>query len=96
MAAYVIYQAEVTDPEQYALYREKSTAAVLEAGGEFIVRGGDIDVLEGEPPLGRTVIAKFASMESAREWYNSQVYTNARALRDGAVICNLYIVDAID
>jgi uncharacterized protein (DUF1330 family) len=32
MAAYVIYQAQVTDPEQYARYREKSTSAVVNAG----------------------------------------------------------------
>jgi uncharacterized protein (DUF1330 family) len=52
MAAYVIYQAEVTDPEQYARYREKSTPSVVNAGGEFLVRGGEVDMLEGEPPLG--------------------------------------------
>ena len=96
MVAYVIYQAEVTDPEQYALYREKSTPAVLDAGGEFIVRGGDVDVLEGGPPLGRTVIVKFDSIGSAREWYDSKAYTEARALREGAVNANMYIVDGID
>ena len=96
MVAYVIYQAEVTDPEPYALYREKSAPAVLDAGGEFIVRGGDVDVLEGDPPLGRTVIVKFDSMESARKWYDSQAYTEARALREGAANANMYIVDGID
>jgi len=96
MAVYVIYQAEVTDPEQYALYREKSAPAVLDAGGEFIVRGGDVDVLEGDPPLGRTVIVKFGSMESAREWYGGEAYTEARTLREGAANANMYIVDGID
>ena len=96
MAAYVIYQAEVTDPEQYARYREKSTPAVVNAGGEFLVRGGEIDLLEGEPPLGRTVIAKFASMEAARAWYDGETYREARALREGAVLANLYIVDGAD
>lgn len=96
MAAYVIYQAEVTDPEQYARYREKSTPAVLDAGGEFLVRGGDIELLEGESPLGRTVIAKFESMEAARAWYDSETYREARSLREGAVIANLYIVDGVD
>jgi uncharacterized protein (DUF1330 family) len=96
MAAYVIYQAEVTDPEQYARYREKSTPSVVNAGGEFLVRGGEIDLLEGEPPLGRIVIAKFASMEAARAWYDSEAYREARVLREGAVLANLYIVDGAD
>jgi uncharacterized protein (DUF1330 family) len=96
MAAYVIYQAEVTDPEQYARYREKSTPSVVNAGGEFLVRGGEIDLLEGEPPLGRIVIAKFASMEAARAWYDSEAYREARVLREGAVLANLYLVDGAD
>jgi uncharacterized protein (DUF1330 family) len=96
MAAYVIYQAEVTDPEQYARYREKSTPAVLAAGGEFLVRGGDVELLEGEPPLGRIVIAKFPSMGAARAWYDGETYRQARTLREGAVVANLYIVNGID
>jgi uncharacterized protein (DUF1330 family) len=96
MAAYVIYQAEVTDPEQYERYREKSGPAVFAAGGEFIVRGGEVDLLEGESPLGRTVIVRFASMEAARTWYDGEAYREARALRNGAALANLYIVDGVD
>ena len=96
MAAYVIYHAEVTDPEQYARYREKSTPAVVDAGGEFLVRGGEVETLEGKPPLGRTVIAKFPSLETARAWYDGEAYRQARSLREGAAVANLYIVDGID
>ena len=96
MTAYVIYQADVLDPEQYAKYRERSPAAVAAGGGEFIVRGGEIDVLEGDAPLGRTVVLRFESMEAARAWYDSDVYVEARALRAGAVRANAYIVDGND
>lgn len=96
MTAYVIYHAEVTDPEQYARYREKSTPAVIAAGGEFIVRGGELDLLEGELPLGRTVIVKFPSVEAARAWYDGEDYREARKLREGAVIANAYIVEGLD
>jgi uncharacterized protein (DUF1330 family) len=96
MAAYVIYQAEVTDPEQYERYREKAGPAVFAGGGEYLVRGGEVDHLEGEPPLGRTVVAKFASMEAARAWYDGVIYQEAKALREGAVLANVYIVDGVD
>ncbi len=96
MAAYVIYQAEVLDAEQYARYREKSTPAVAAGGGEFLVRGGDVDVLEGDAPAGRTVVVRFPSMEAAREWYDGDLYREARALRAGAVRADAYIVDGID
>lgn len=96
MTAYVIYQADVLDAEQYAKYREKSGPAVAAGGGEFIVRGGDIDLLEGDAPLGRTVVVRFASMEAARAWYDSELYTLAKSLREGAVRANAYIVDGVD
>ena len=96
MTAYIIYQAQITDPEQYARYREKSAPALAEAGGEFLVRGGEIEQLEGEPPLGRTVIAKFESMEAARAFFYSKDYGEAKALRQGAAITNAYIVEGIE
>lgn len=96
MAAYVIYQAEVTDPEQYERYREKVPRTVSDAGGEYIVRGGEIDQLEGEQPLGRTVIVKFASMDAARDFYHGETYREVKALRDGAAKTNAYIVDGVD
>ena len=96
MTAYVIYQGEVLDPEQYERYKEKSGPAVAASGGEFIVRGGDIDLLEGAAPAGRTVVLKFASMEAARAWYDSDQYREAKALRQGAARADVYIVDGTD
>ncbi|MGI9621710.1 MAG: DUF1330 domain-containing protein [Acidimicrobiales bacterium] len=96
MAAYLIYQAEVLDPDQYAKYREKSTPAVKAGGGEFLVRGGEVDHLEGDPPLGRTVVVRFESMAAARAWYDGELYSEARAVRQGAVNANAYFVDGVD
>ena len=92
MAAYVIYQAEVLDPVQYEKYKAKTPDSIAAFGGRFIVRGGEIDVLEGEAPLGRTVVVEFPTMQAARDWYASDSYTEARALREGAVRARAYIV----
>lgn len=96
MAAYVIYQAEVLDPVQYEKYKAKTPESIAAFGGRFIVRGGEIDVLEGEAPLGRTVVLKFPSMQAAKNWYASDQYTAARALREGAVRASAYIVDGVE
>ena len=96
MAAYVIYQAEVLDPVQYEKYKAKTPESIAASGGRFIVRGGEIDVLEGEAPLGRTVVLEFPSMLAARDWYASDQYTEARALREGAVRARAYIVDGVE
>ncbi len=42
------------------------------------------------------MIAKFASMDAARAFYNGETYRETRALREAAVLANLYIVDGVD
>jgi len=94
MAAYVIYQAEVLDPERYEVYKPVAAESVGRAGGRYIVRGGPIDVLEGEAPAGRTVVVEFPDRGTALEWYQGD-YAKARQLREGAAIARMYVVDGI-
>jgi len=96
MAAYVIYTAEVTDPEQYELYKAQAAPTVAAHGGAYIARGGETDVLEGRSPEGRTVILEFPSMEAARNWYDSSEYQAARTLRVTAGTASAYIVDGVN
>ena len=93
MAAYVIYTADVSDPDQYELYKAQAAPVVAAHGGSYIVRGGDIDVLEGGAPVGRTVILEFPTMQAARDWYDSDEYQAARTLRENAGLASAYIVD---
>jgi uncharacterized protein (DUF1330 family) len=95
MPAYVIYQGEVTDPEQYEQYKTRAAASIEAAGGRYVVRGGDFDVLEGEAPAGRTVVVEFPSREAALQWYHGAAYTEARALREHAAKARLYVVDGL-
>lgn len=96
MAAYVIFQGEVLDQEQYDRYRQLSGPAVAAHGGEFLVRGGAVDPLEGGDPPPRTVVIRFESMAAARAWYDSDQYQEARALRLGAADARAYVVDGAD
>jgi uncharacterized protein (DUF1330 family) len=95
VAAYMIYQAEVTDPERYEQYRTEAAESILAAGGRYLVRGGEIDVLEGEPPPARTVVLEFPTRQAAIDWYRSEEYTAIRRLRDRAAQARLYLVDGV-
>jgi uncharacterized protein (DUF1330 family) len=95
MSAYVIYTADVSDPDQYELYKAQAAPAVAAHGGAYIARGGAIDVLEGDTPRGRTVILEFPTMQAARQWYDSDEYQTARALRENAGRASAYVVDGI-
>ncbi len=96
MAAYVIFQADISDEEQYERYRAASPATVAAAGGRFIVRGGPTTLLEGEAAPGRTVIVEFPDRQAALTWYNGKEYAAARLLREHAAEGRMYIVDGVD
>jgi uncharacterized protein (DUF1330 family) len=91
--AYVIYQAEVLDPDRYEEYKAKAGPSIAAAGGRYLVRGGETKSLEGDAPAGRTVVAEFPTMAAALEWYSGEEYTEARKLREGAARASMYIVE---
>ncbi|BCL80144.1 DUF1330 domain-containing protein [Ktedonobacteria bacterium brp13] len=81
---FVVDIKEITDPETYAEYR-KGVAATLEPyHGEFLVRGGSLEVLEGEWETQRFVIITFPDEEHFKGWYYSPEYTALRQMRISA------------
>lgn len=96
MTAYVIYQGEVLDPERYDEYKVKAAASIHAAGGRYLVRGGDVEVLEGDPPAGRTVVLEFPSMQAASDWYHGDEYSAIRRIREGAARARMYVVDGVE
>jgi uncharacterized protein (DUF1330 family) len=95
MAAYIIADVTVTNPEQMAKYREWSTRAMQEHGAEVLVRGGEFEVLEGPWTPSRLVLLKFADREKAKAFYNSETYTHARSVREGAGVMRMVVVDGV-
>jgi uncharacterized protein (DUF1330 family) len=93
--AYIIADVTVTNAEQMAKYREWSTKAMQEFGVEVLVRGGTIEVLEGEWSPTRLVVLKFPSMAAAHTYYDSATYTHAKALREGAGVMRMVVVEGI-
>lgn len=94
MAAYLVFQGDVTDPETYERYKVLAQEALAAAGGRYLVRGGDVDVLEGEPPAGRTVVVEFPSRQAALDWYHGEEYQAAKRIRESAArIRFMWIVD---
>ena len=95
MPAYVIYQGVVTDPERYEQYKAAAESTIAATGGRYIVRGGEVEVLEGEGPTGRVVVVEFPTMQVALDWYRSSAYTQAKGMRDGAADACMYVVDGL-
>ena len=83
-AGYVIAQLKVTNPENYKEYVAKVSEVVKKYDGEYLVRNGEYQVVEGEDNFPRLVIIRFPSYERALEWYHSDclLYTSPSP-RDG-------------
>lgn len=94
-SAYIIAHVEVTNPTQYEEYRKWSTAALQVHGAEVCVRGGKVEVLEGDWAPQRLVILKFPSVEAAKAFDASPEYGKARAARQGAAIMRMIVVEGV-
>ncbi len=96
MPAYVIVETDVHDPEQYDRYKAASPGAVHAGGGRFVVRGGELAVLEGDWDPSRLVILEFPDLEAAKRWYDSPEYEEAKRLRQGAANLRMVAVQGLD
>ena len=92
MAGYLIGTIEVKNPEAYKEYLAKVTDIVKKFDGEFLVRGGEFEHVEGEWKHSRNIIVKFPSYERALEWYNSEEYKPVRQIRLDNSVGNFIIV----
>lgn len=93
---YVIVQVDVQDTEKFEEYRGQVPATIAQYGGEYLVRGGKFEKLEGAEPLGRMVVLKFPSYEQAKAWYHSEEYKGPMALRQSASRANAILVEGIE
>ena len=66
MAAYVIMDVKVKDAAGYEEYRRAGSPSVPQYGGKYIVRGGRVDVLEGESPPNRVIVIEFADLRPSQ------------------------------
>jgi len=95
MAAYLIVNIDVTDPEKYAEYVKVVPATIAAYGGKYIVRGGAAEKLEGGWEPKRVVILEFESTERARQWWNSDEYRGPKVLRRRASAGDIVLVEGV-
>ena len=95
MAAYLIVETDIHDPEQYEHYKAASPGVVAAGGGRFLVRGGELAVLEGDWQPKRLVVLEFESLEAAKRFYESEQYQEAKRLRDGAADLRMVAVEGV-
>jgi uncharacterized protein (DUF1330 family) len=95
VAAYVVSDVSVRDAEAVQIYRKRAADSIAAYGGKYLVRGGELQALEGTWTPRMLIIVEFPSREQARIWYGSPEYASALEVRDIALSRNLILVDGI-
>jgi uncharacterized protein (DUF1330 family) len=95
MAAYALVDVEITDSAGFAEYRKLVPASIAEFGGRFLVRGGAMEVLEGDWKPNRLVVLEFPDLAGLKSWYHSPGYQQLLVLRKRAATSNFVIVDGV-
>ena len=96
-AAYLIVESQISDPEAFQRYMAAAPAVAKAFGGEYLVRGGKMAVLEGDWTPPRLTVLRYPSFDEAKAMYDSPGYVAARQLRHGATACfNMVLVEGVE
>lgn len=95
MAAYVVAEVEITEPKTFQEYAKGVPGTIAAYGGKYLVRGGAIEVKEGNWSPKRLVILEFASMNQARNWYGSPEYKPLLELRLKSATTKVFFVEGL-
>lgn len=98
MPAYLIADVAAHDMDAYRASGYLETVRELAGtyGGTYLVRGGAMEILEGEWELSRLVVIRFPSMERLRAFYHSDEYAPWRQVRIDLTESKLVAVEGID
>jgi len=94
MPAYVIVDTLIHDPEKYEEYKQLARPIAERYGGEYLVRGAEIDLVDHElwTPT-RIVLLRFKDRQTARAFLDSDDYAPIKAMRHEYADSTLFIVE---
>ena len=91
---YLIAHVKVHDKEKFAEFSQMAMRVISEYGGTVLVRNPTPEVREGQDS-GLVIVIEFESIENARKFYESDKYTEAKAVRELASESELILVEGL-
>jgi uncharacterized protein (DUF1330 family) len=92
---YSVAEIEVADQAAYATYVPTALAAIKAAGGKFLVAGGKITAIDGEPPKSRVVIQQWDSFEKFQAYRNSAAFRDLLPIREKVAKFRTFVVAGV-
>jgi uncharacterized protein (DUF1330 family) len=91
---YIVANIRARDMDGMRRFAEASAPVIAEFGGRVLTRDQAADTREGTLE-GIAVIVEFDDVETARRFYDSAGYTEARAIREAIADTDLRIVQGV-
>jgi uncharacterized protein (DUF1330 family) len=95
MAAYVIFDVDISDPGRYQEFMTGVKPALELAGAKYLARGGTHKVYEGDWEPRRIVILEFPSVAAWESFYNGTTYQGLKSVRDACSSARLVSVEGL-
>ncbi|MEH6588095.1 MAG: DUF1330 domain-containing protein [Halioglobus sp.] len=92
MAAYAIVDIDIFDIADYVQYQKAIGPLLASVDAQYLVRGGEFQVIEGSAEPQRLIVVEFPSMEALMDFYDSEAY---RALEPQRLTCSRATVIAV-
>lgn len=94
--AYVIAEVTVKDRDPYMKeFLPARAKAIHDAGGTYIVRGGDPKAVAGEPPGQRIIVVQFENMDKLIAFTQSAGFKDSEAIGEKYAKIRIYGVEGI-
>ncbi len=91
---YLIAHVRVHDKDAFEAFKTLSGAAIKSHHGKVLVRNPTPDHREGGAQ-GLAIVIEFESLEAARTFYESDAYSEARAVREKISDTDLILVEGL-
>ncbi|HSG91987.1 MAG TPA: DUF1330 domain-containing protein [Pseudomonadales bacterium] len=95
MSAYLIVDVDIRDPQQYETYKKRVPELIARHGGEYLVRGGDFEVLEGDWAPTRLVLFRFPDRAAIHAFMADPDYRPLAALRHRIASSSIVAMDGL-
>jgi uncharacterized protein (DUF1330 family) len=95
MAAYFILDVEVKDAKAYEPYKNGVGPIIQKHGGEYLVRGGQVEVIEGTWNPSRVVVLRFPDRKALDSFLNDPDYAPLRDIRRRSARTDGVAVDGV-
>jgi uncharacterized protein (DUF1330 family) len=96
MASYVIVDVDIRDPERYRAYMREAPRLIQNHGGEYLVRGGQVEIMEGTWEPHRLVLLRFPDVQAVRALLSDPEYQPLKAIRQECAQTDIVAMEGIE